>query len=48
MSSHRPYRPSPGIDKALAEIAFNKGVHYDTAVVEACTRLFKEKDFSLE
>jgi PAS domain S-box-containing protein/putative nucleotidyltransferase with HDIG domain len=48
MSSHRPYRPSHGIDKALAEIAFNKGVHYDTAVVEACTRLFKEKDFSLE
>jgi PAS domain S-box-containing protein/putative nucleotidyltransferase with HDIG domain len=48
MSSHRPYRPSHGIDKALAEITLNKGVLYDTAVVEACLRLFKEKGFSLE
>ncbi|HEX2694809.1 MAG TPA: HD domain-containing phosphohydrolase [Acidobacteriota bacterium] len=48
MSSHRPYRPSHGIDKALEEIALNKGILYDTAVVEACLRLFNEKGFSLE
>jgi putative nucleotidyltransferase with HDIG domain len=48
MSSHRPYRPAHGIDRALAEITLNKGVLYDTAVVEACLRLFKEKNFSLE
>jgi PAS domain S-box-containing protein/putative nucleotidyltransferase with HDIG domain len=48
MSSHRPYRPARGIDSALAEITLNKGVLYDTAVVEACLRVFKEKDFSLE
>jgi PAS domain S-box-containing protein len=48
MSSHRPYRPSHGIDKALEEISSHKGSLYDPAVVEACLRLFKEKGFSLE
>jgi HD-GYP domain-containing protein (c-di-GMP phosphodiesterase class II) len=48
MSSHRPYRPSHGIDKAIEEITLHKGTLYDTAVVEACLRLFKEKNFSLE
>ena len=48
MSSHRPYRPSHGIGKALAEIALNRGILYDTTIVDACTRLFKEKGFSLE
>ncbi len=48
MSSHRPYRPSHGIEKALAEIALHRGTHYDPAVVDACLRLFKEKGFSLE
>ncbi len=48
MSSHRPYRPSHGIEKALEEIALHKGTRYDPAAVEACTRLFREKNFSLE
>jgi PAS domain S-box-containing protein/putative nucleotidyltransferase with HDIG domain len=48
MSSHRPYRPSHGIGKAIEEITLHKGTLYDTAVVEACLRLFKEKGFSLE
>jgi PAS domain S-box-containing protein/putative nucleotidyltransferase with HDIG domain len=48
MGSHRPYRPSLGIDRALAEIAQKKGILYDTAVVDACQRLFKEKAFKLE
>ncbi len=48
MSSHRPYRPAHGIDKALEEIERNKGTAYDASVVEACVRLFKEKGFSLE
>jgi len=43
MSSHRPYRPALGIDKALEEISQNKGVLYDPEVVDACTKLFKEK-----
>jgi PAS domain S-box-containing protein/putative nucleotidyltransferase with HDIG domain len=48
MSSHRPYRPAHGIEKALEEISRNRGTIYDAAVVDACLRLFKEKGFSLE
>ncbi len=48
MSSHRPYRPAHGIDKALEEISLHRGTLYDAAVVDACLRLFKEKGFSLE
>jgi len=48
MSSHRPYRPSLGIDKALEEISKNKGILYDSKVVDVCLRLFKEKEFKFE
>jgi len=48
MSSHRPYRPALGIDKALEEISQNKGILYDPKVVEACLKLFKEKGFKFE
>ncbi|MHB8770112.1 MAG: response regulator [Syntrophales bacterium] len=47
MASHRPYRPSRGIEPALDEIAKNKGALYDPAVVEACERLFKEESYKL-
>jgi PAS domain S-box-containing protein/putative nucleotidyltransferase with HDIG domain len=45
MSSHRPYRPALGIDKALEEISQNKGILYDPEVVDVCLKLFKEKGF---
>jgi putative nucleotidyltransferase with HDIG domain len=45
MASHRPYRPSLGIDKALEEIIHNRGKLYDTLAVESCVRLFKKKGF---
>ena len=45
MSSHRPYRPALGIDKALEEISQNKGILYDPEVVDTCLKLFKEKGF---
>jgi len=48
MSSHRPYRPARGIDKALEEIAQNKGKLYDSKVVDACLRLFAEDRFHFE
>ena len=48
MASHRPYRPSLGIDAALAEIEKNRGIVYDDAVADACLRLFREKGFQLE
>jgi len=46
MASHRPYRPSLGIELALDEIVKNRGVLYETEIVDACLRLFKEKRFS--
>ncbi len=45
MASHRPYRASLGIDKALDEIQGNAGHLYDPEVVEACIRVVKDKDF---
>jgi len=45
MNSHRPYRPSLGVEKALEEIAKNRGILYDADVVDACLRLFREKGF---
>jgi HD-GYP domain-containing protein (c-di-GMP phosphodiesterase class II) len=48
MSSHRPYRPALGIDKALEEITKNKGKLYDPEVVDACIKLFKEDGFKFE
>jgi len=48
MSSHRPYRPALGIDKALEEISQNKGILYDPEVVDICLKLFKEKGFKFE
>lgn len=45
MSSHRPYRPALGIDKALEEISQNRCTLYDPKVVDTCLKLFKEKDF---
>ena len=48
MASHRPYRPSLGIDLALAEIEKNRGIIYDDDVVGACVIMFREKGFKLE
>jgi PAS domain S-box-containing protein len=48
MASHRPYRPSLGIEKALAEISLQKGVLYDSAVVDACLKLFNKQGFNLD
>ncbi|MDD5711748.1 MAG: HD domain-containing protein [Smithellaceae bacterium] len=48
IASHRPYRPAFGMDKAIREIEEGKGKHYDAAVVDACLKLFREKDFCLE
>ena len=46
MGSHRPYRPSLGMDEALEEIRKNRGILYDERVADTCLFLFKEKGFS--
>ncbi len=48
MSSHRPYRPALSLDEALAEIERGRGAQYDTDVVDACLRLFREKGLTLD
>ena len=48
MASHRPYRPSLGIQKALDEISKNRGILYDAEVVDACLSVFRKKGFRFE
>jgi HD-GYP domain-containing protein (c-di-GMP phosphodiesterase class II) len=45
--SHRPHRPSLGVDMALEEIRKNKGVLYDEEVVDACCELIEKENFKL-
>ncbi len=47
MSSHRPYRPSLGIDKALAEIRSGRGSRYHAPSVDACLYLITEKKIDI-
>ncbi len=47
MQSHRPYRPSLGIELALHEIEQNSGKFYDPQVVAACLRMFREKNYTI-
>jgi len=48
MASHRPYRASLGIEAALKEIEKGRGVLFDSAVVAACLRTFREKGYKLK
>jgi putative nucleotidyltransferase with HDIG domain len=48
MSSHRPYRPAVGMEKALAEITRGKGRLYDPVVVQVCLDIFTKKGFQFE
>ena len=48
MASHRPYRPSLGIDVALKEISQKRGVFFDPEIADVCLKLFNEKGFQLD
>ena len=48
ISSHRPYRPGLGLDKALEDITKNRGTLFDPHVVDACLTLFQNKNFQFE
>ncbi len=48
MSSHRPYRPSFGIERALEEIQSNQGILYEPEVVKCCLGLFREQGFTFD
>jgi PAS domain S-box-containing protein len=47
MSSHRPYRPSLGIDAALHEIESGRGTKYDPVVVDVCLKLFRVQGYTI-
>lgn len=47
MSSHRPYRPALGIQRALEEVDAGRGTQFDPAVVDTCLKLFRELDYEL-
>jgi HD-GYP domain-containing protein (c-di-GMP phosphodiesterase class II) len=42
MSSHRPYRPALGIEKALEQIRQDKGTLLDPKVVDSCLKVFED------
>jgi PAS domain S-box-containing protein/putative nucleotidyltransferase with HDIG domain len=47
MSSHRPYRPSLGIEMAFEEIRSGRGTRYHAPSVDACLLLIQKKKFEL-
>jgi len=48
MTSRQSLRVALSIDEALEEISQNRGVLYDSQVVDACLKLFTEKGFTFE
>ena len=48
MASHRPYRAALGIDAALDAITAQRGISLDADVVDACLRIFREKEYKLK
>lgn len=47
MSSHRPYRPSLGLETAMEEIRSGRGTLYHSQSVDACLHLIAEKKVDL-
>jgi len=45
IASHRPYRPSLGLQRAIDELNQNKGTQFDGQVVDAFLKLVKENRF---
>ncbi len=43
ISSHRPYRPALGLERAMEELKEGKGTIYDPKVVDACLELLEQK-----
>ncbi len=48
MTSHRPYRPSLGLDVALKEIEDHAGTLFDASVSKACLELFRIGNYAFD
>ncbi len=46
ITSHRPYRPGLGLERAKLELVEHKGTFYDPAVVEACLVVLDGEGFT--
>lgn len=46
MMSHRPYRAALGLDAAIDAITMDRGVKFDSTVVDVCIKLFRECGFA--
>jgi len=47
MASHRPYRASLGIERALKEVEENSGTRFEPEVVDTCLKLFRDGGYKL-
>lgn len=47
ISSHRPYRPSLGLNQAINELNKNKGTLYDPDAADACIAIVSKRNFRL-
>jgi len=47
MASHRPYRASLGMERALNEVEANRGTRFDPDAVDTCLKLIREDGFEL-
>jgi len=48
MSSHRPYRPALGLERALEEVSRGRGLKYDKDTVDACLKVCREQQHDFE
>jgi putative nucleotidyltransferase with HDIG domain len=48
VSSLRPYRAALGLEKGLEEVRKGRGIRFDTRVVDACMKLFREGRFAFK
>lgn len=47
MSNHRPYRPAMGLQHGLREIEENRGLKYDSLVVDATLMIFRKRGYTV-
>jgi len=48
MTSHRPYRPALGMDITEGELIPNKGILFDSQIVDICISLISDKNYNFD
>lgn len=47
ITSHRPYRPALGVDKAIEVLSEGRGTAFDSVIVDTCLNLLESNQFEL-